>query len=91
MRGGSEMGNGGITFDLKQIIALCLILAGGFGGNIYTAFAQQSNKDAIVEIKAQREKDHEKYDKKFAEFLAAAAATNLRLERIATQLEERTK
>jgi hypothetical protein len=85
------MGNGGITFDMKQIIALCLLLASGFSGTIYTAFAQQSNTKEIVEMKIQEEKKHEKIDKKFAEWLAAAAATNLRLERIATQLEERTK
>jgi hypothetical protein len=67
---------GGITLGWGKLVTLVLVLMIGYGGTIYTAFAQQNQKESMVEIKEQQEKKHDKIDIKFEKMLAQMTTTN---------------
>jgi len=87
----------GLNLTWWQVICICVIIGGGFSTTVYRVNAEQNeeiNKKAGCEdvkrfVKYQ-EKINDKNDLKFKDVVDQMAALNVRFERIATQLEERT-
>ena len=67
---------GGLTLGWGKLVTLVLVLVIGYGGTIYTAFAQQGQKESMVEMEKQQEKKHDKIDAKFEKMLEQMTATN---------------
>jgi len=87
----------GLNLTWWQVICVCIIIGGSFSGSIYAVNADQNIeidkkaycKDVTSFMKIQ-EKINDKNDLKFGKVIGQMTATNLKLERIATKLEERT-
>jgi Na+-transporting NADH:ubiquinone oxidoreductase subunit NqrC len=80
------------------IIGLMVTVIMGLSGYFVGANAEQNieidkkaNCIRVAKIEKEQEKKHDRIDRKFDMVINQMSATNLRLERIATQLEERTK
>lgn len=73
------MANDGIRLTWWQTLVICFVLATGFSGVIYTASAQQSQKEDIVEIKETAEKRKDKVDAWFETVMKGQSETNVEL------------